>query len=66
MRVSDVSLLVFLLQGQLQVVDGAGDRDRVKGARRTECLEPLLHVNIPELLLLSYGCHLVDLFLRGL
>lgn len=58
---SPVSLLVFLLQSLLQVLDWAGDRG--EGAGWAEVLELLLHVNILELLLLSDGCHLLDLFL---
>lgn len=56
-----VSLPVFLLQGLLQVLGWAGDRG--EGAQWTQGLELLLHVNILKLLLLSDGCHLVNLFL---
>lgn len=62
---SYVSLLVFLLQGLLQVLDWAGDRDRDRGEGDlwTDSLKLLLHVNILKLLLLSDACHLLNLFL---
>lgn len=58
---SPVSLLVFVLQSLLQVLDWAGDGG--EGALWTQGLELLLHVNISALLLLGDGCHLLDFFL---
>lgn len=56
-----VSLLVFVLQSLLQVLDWAGDGG--EGALWTQGLELLLHVNISTLLLLGDGCHLLNFFL---
>lgn len=61
--ISFESLLVFLLQGLLQVLDRAGDWDRREGVWMTQSLELLLHVYVLTLFLLSDGCHLLDLLL---
>lgn len=61
-----VSLLVFFLQGFLHVLHWAWEVWGGEGAWWIQGLELLFHVNILKLLLLSDGCHLLNLFLSCL